>query len=225
MLPDNLPSIAHARLPESYASARKALTECAEIDECKEWADRAAALASYARQAEDDQLEKMCVRIRARAIRRCGELLQEIEPGQGARDGKRQDGDDPPLNRTRAANDAGLSERQRKTALRVANVPADEFEAAVESDEPPTLEALAERGTAKRPQIDLGDRSPEEFAAATKLIGLLGHIERDGIPMDLPLAVRGLSPADAGEMLTQMERIYAWLNQLWEGVAHVYEHR
>ena len=39
-----------------------------------------AARGGYARQAEDDQLEKMAVRIRGRAVRRSGELLKEIEP-------------------------------------------------------------------------------------------------------------------------------------------------
>jgi len=42
-----------------------------------------------------------------------------------------------------------MSERQRKTALRVANVPSEEFEQAVESDNLPTVTALAERGKAK----------------------------------------------------------------------------
>ena len=32
-----------------------------------------------------------------------------------------------------------MSERQKKTALRVANVPDDEFEEAVESPKPPTV--------------------------------------------------------------------------------------
>jgi hypothetical protein len=40
-----------------------------------------------------------------------------------------------------------MSERQRKTALRIANVPREEFEALVESDDPPTITELAERGT------------------------------------------------------------------------------
>jgi len=39
-----------------------------------------------------------------------------------------------------------MSEDQRKTALRVANIPEDEFEAAVESDNPPTMTDLARRG-------------------------------------------------------------------------------
>lgn len=62
-----------------------------------------------------------------------GGELQEIRPRQGAQDGRRRDGTVPPLNRTQAAEEAGLSDDQRKTALRVASIPEDEFEAAVES--------------------------------------------------------------------------------------------
>jgi hypothetical protein len=42
--------------------------------------DKAAALASYAKQAGDDEMMKTAVRIRDRAIRRAGELLKQIEP-------------------------------------------------------------------------------------------------------------------------------------------------
>jgi hypothetical protein len=42
------------------------------------------------------------------------------------------------LTRTQAATDAGLSRNQKNTALRVTSIPPDEFEAAVESDKPPT---------------------------------------------------------------------------------------
>ena len=65
----------------------------------------------------------------------------------------------PPVGETRTAvaDAAGLSEHQRKTAARVANIPADEFEAAVESDNPPTIEDLAERGTKKKTVIETQD--------------------------------------------------------------------
>lgn len=131
--PASLPHVSEARLPDVYQEAQQALSQCARIDECQQWADKAEALASYARQADDDTLRKLADRIQARAIRRCGELLKQIEPGQGARDGKRQDGAVPP-NRKTAATEAGLSERQRKTALRVASVPPSDFERQVESD-------------------------------------------------------------------------------------------
>ena len=44
-----------------------------------------------------------------------------------------------PRTRTQATMDAGLSERQRKTALRVANIPEEEFKLTMEEEDPPTV--------------------------------------------------------------------------------------
>ena len=146
-----LPDIDAARLPHVYLHAREALSSCSRIDECQDWADKAEALASYAKQSHDDTLHKLADRIQARAIRRAGELLKQIAAAFGANQNIR-DGADPNVpTRKSAAKDAGLSERQRKTALRVAEVPADEFEAAVESDHPPTVTQLAKRGMQSKP--------------------------------------------------------------------------
>ena len=48
--------VAKARLPKSYREAKAALAKCESVDECAEWADKAAAIASYARQADDLEL-------------------------------------------------------------------------------------------------------------------------------------------------------------------------
>jgi hypothetical protein len=126
MLPANLPSVGNARLPEVYANAKAALEACDKLDECQSWADRAEAMASYARQSEDDEMRKMADRIQARAVKRCGALLQEIEPSSGR---QKESGDAlPRFSRTQAARDAGMSDDQRKTALRVAKIPDAEFE-------------------------------------------------------------------------------------------------
>ena len=71
-------------LPANYERAKNALSQCVSIDECKDWSDKAAALASYAKQAKDDSLHKMALRIQGRAVRRCGELLKQVEPARGA---------------------------------------------------------------------------------------------------------------------------------------------
>lgn len=94
-------------------------------------------------------MEKTAQRIRARAVRRCGELLKEIEKGQGKRTDKPNTGTDTKLTRTEAATQAGLSKRQKDTALQVANVPEENFEEQLESETPPTITSLAEQGTAK----------------------------------------------------------------------------
>jgi hypothetical protein len=126
-----------AELPVVYQAAIHALAECARLDECQAWADKAKALASYAKQADDETLHKYADRIKARAIRRLGVLLKEIEPQPGKRtDLQPADG---AVTRSQAATDAGISERQRVTALRVASVPEDDFERQVESDTPPTI--------------------------------------------------------------------------------------
>jgi hypothetical protein len=64
-----------APLPITYTEARAALERCDSVDECQNWASKAEALSSYARQARDHELERLAKRIRARAVRRAGELL------------------------------------------------------------------------------------------------------------------------------------------------------
>src|SRR5690554_3481448 len=101
-LPQHI-SVASARLPQTYEAAKSALAQCSAVDECKDWADKAAALASYAKQSNDDQLEKLALRIRARAIRRAGELLKQIEPGYGANQNIKDGSDPNVLTRKQAA--------------------------------------------------------------------------------------------------------------------------
>jgi len=109
-----------ARLPSTYHAAKRAISQCASLDECKEWADKAAALASYAKQAQDDQLEKMAKRIRARATRRAGELLKQVD-GRAGQNLPNAKPDAPvPISREKIAADVGLSRRQMKTATRQA---------------------------------------------------------------------------------------------------------
>lgn len=72
-----------APLPIVYERAAKALAECSRIDECKDWANKAEALASYFQQSKNEQMMKDCRRIQVRAIERCGELLRQIESKQG----------------------------------------------------------------------------------------------------------------------------------------------
>lgn len=170
-----LPSKARATLPVKYEAAKLALSECNRIDECKDWADKASALASYAKQADDKEMEKTAMRIRARAVRRCGELLGEIEKAQGRRTdlnpdkpcrcgahmwevigkarrcrgcGLELEAAVGPKSETRksVAEQAGLSERKAKTAIRVANVNGHSFEEQVESETPPTITSLADQG-------------------------------------------------------------------------------
>lgn len=66
-----------APLPINYQAAKAALAECACIDECKDWSDKAVAIASYAKQVRDKTMMHNAQRIVLRARERLGELLLE----------------------------------------------------------------------------------------------------------------------------------------------------
>lgn len=181
-----LPSISQATLPEKYEAAKLALSECNRVDECKEWSDKMMALASYAKQANDKELENTAMRIRARAIRRCGMLLQEVE----AKAHRGKGGGAPPYlsKRKKAGGEAGLSDDQIKNALRVANINGESFEEQVESDDPPTIEALADQGKAQR--------LPYHVQRGITLKAYQAGMQVRGALHDLIVQTKGYDPQD-----------------------------
>lgn len=123
-----------ARLPQLYEQACQALQEAAQIDECRHWADRAAALAAYGRQAQDQTIIALGHRIRLRAIRRVGELCLTI-PAAPFKSGK---------GRFAQAKQAGFSRDKTIQALRLARIDRGEFDVQVELEQPPSVTALAD---------------------------------------------------------------------------------
>jgi hypothetical protein len=208
-LPSDLP---RAKLPAAYEGAKVALAECTRLDECQNWADKAEALAAYAKQAQDEQLRKMADRIQARAIRRCGELLQQIQAASGRRTDLEPSPGAP--TRSEAAREAGLTRHQHHTAIRVARVPDPEFEEAVEGDDPATVTELAERGTVARDD-HLNGCDPDDFRAATAMLGLLHHINRNSEGIDIEAAVRGLSPRETDDAAESLNRAQNWIDEVF----------
>ncbi len=197
------PEAAAAKLPARYTAAKKALAECSRVDECQGWADKAAALASYAKQAKDDQLKKLAQRIQDRAVRRCGELLKQVPAAHGANQNI-QEGDHPNVTRSSVAASAGLTEHQAKTALRVASIPAADFERQVESDSPPTVTALAEQGTRR---LSVENEAPNPLLLKfRKLAQFCGDTDAASLAASVPESQRGEFRALIGE-------VDAWLDQ------------
>jgi hypothetical protein len=204
-LPSNI-SVQSAALPETYENAKTALANCAQVDECQQWANKAEALASYAKQADDDTLRKLADRIQARAVRRCGELLKQYD-GRGRPN--KNSGGAPPISQRQAAGQAGMSRDQQRQAVNVANVPEDEFEGAVESDSPPTVTQLAGQGRQKRD----GEDAPAGFKQATHLIGSVKRFAefcRQNNPEDV---ASGVMPSEAEELRKHVSTIDGWLDR------------
>ena len=184
--------------------------ECSRIDECQDWADRAEALASYAKQSKDDGLRRLAARIQARPIRRCGELLKTFDAR--GRPPENNNGT-VVISQSKAAKDAGLSQRQKETAVRVANVPDEDFEEAVESEHPPTVTALAEQG--KKPRLfDLGGRDPKEFSISTDGQGQIHKLAQFTEDVEPGVVVRGAMPYEREMLIRDITSIEFWFDEL-----------
>ena len=197
-LPANIES---ARLPETYEQAKTALANCSRLDECQDWADKAEALASYARQADDDTLRKLADRIQARAVRRAGELLKQID-GRGEHMKK----GGASLSRTQVADAAGMSDDQRKQAVRVANVPESDFNNAIDGDDPATVTKLADMGKVSRPK-------PEGFQSATALLGSIGRFSEFCVLNKPENVAKGVMPEEVHRVREQVSIIDSWLDR------------
>lgn len=207
----NLATVTAAPLPKTYETAKTALAQCQAIDECKDWADKAAALASYARQSEDLELEKMAQRIRARAMRRAGEIAKQMMQPEG-RPSKNVIGDRNVLPREKIQEASGFSKHQLDTSLRVANIPEPQFTAQVESANPPTLTELARQGTQKReaphnPENWLKGRSPEAFNRALHFVALFEEYAKELSGWNVDEAIGCLNDEDRREVRKYIARI------------------
>lgn len=204
--------IRNARLPASYDHAKQALAACERIDECQEWADKAAALASYAKQADDDEMLKMATRIKGRAIRRAGELLKQIEAKHGART------DIQPSagahTRSEVANAAGMSKHQAVQAVRVASIPREDFDAQVESDAPPTITALALQGIKPRVIDHREGRSTEDFQRAKRFVADVQHAAKTLTDLDAGSALAVLLPNERDLVRVAISKIDAFTDRI-----------
>lgn len=143
-----------------YDAAKAALAECERIDEVKDWNDRAEALRTYAKQANDPELEYTARRIRARAAIRLGELSAALPKGSGGDTSKKDSGvhfapkPDAPKPKKDVLAEAGVSVKTAQRAERLAALPVEEREEAIERDVPATLTELVGRASrhANRPK-------------------------------------------------------------------------
>jgi hypothetical protein len=132
----------NVKLPATYDAAKQAITKLERVDECAKWADTAAALRAYAYQMKDRTLEVKAIRIRDRAVRQGGILLEKQKGKAGRR--RKNEGTRAPSLKSAAA-EAGIPPMQARDMSRVARVDGESFERQVESAKPPSVKELAVR--------------------------------------------------------------------------------
>ena len=108
-----------------YARMSSAIAHCYKVDDCKDIADQAAAISAYYKQIRDDESVRKFLAVKMRAWRRIGEICKQIDQTDCA---------------TKTAYYVKIGRKypeisvsQISNALRLADVPLDFFESALNS--------------------------------------------------------------------------------------------
>lgn len=208
-----LPAI-QLRLPINYQAAKRALIECEHVDECRDWANRAEAMATYAHLARDEQMELIARRVRLRAIARAGELLLSIPNNYRGLHLTSNQGSKPnPQSRAGVGRAAGMRPQDVTQALAIARVPLDVRELLIESTDPPPPSRLATHPGRIRPRpvrLDRFTPGPayrEMFIHAGGLCAFVSFLKRHP-PADY---LRELAPDETERARRYLDRIETWL--------------
>jgi hypothetical protein len=127
-----------------YDAMCHAIAAAYEVDEVKDIRDRAIAIAAYARQIANIEAESRCAKIRVRAECRAAELYDAEQKAKGTRgqlSGRNPSGGvvaKSPEDNARTLAGYGITTKQMSDWRKLASIPKDQFEAAVESQHKPT---------------------------------------------------------------------------------------
>ena len=117
-----------------YDTACRAVAECKTVDEAKNIRDKSVAMAAYARQARNKELEADAVEIRMRATRRLDELRQQQAETVGLAKGGEQyhstGVSDTPVLPT--LSESGIDKNLAKQMRALGRLSDDEFEEAID---------------------------------------------------------------------------------------------
>ncbi len=155
-----------------YDAMCTAIAECERVDEVKDIRDKAIAIEAYAKQAMNTEAERQACNIRLRAERKVGQMLKEVNPGQGG-DRKSKDHAEPLKEYQQAKESAGISDTQAKRWQKLASVNNDEFESALsDPDEKPSTSGIIKKANGTKTKMD---------PVALWVWGRLRDFERQGV--------------------------------------------
>lgn len=127
----------NVKMPVEYEAAVKALAACIDIDEAKHWADKADALAAWAKIYRSKDAERKARQLKLHAFRRMGQLAADLRPptlrknaglkGRGMAPGS-----------ISLLKENGLSANLAAAASRLGTLPQPRFDAMVASPCPPS---------------------------------------------------------------------------------------
>lgn len=151
-----------ARIPLIYKDAVKALAQCSSIDEAKFYADKADALAAWARIYIDDAAMIEAQRLKLHAYRRMALLADEIMLDWRLSKGLST------ASVPRVLRDHGIKQSQAQVIAKVGELDKARFDAAVKQKRPPSPTTLVFVDAARQPQWERIKRSLSSALSLTE---------------------------------------------------------
>jgi N6-adenosine-specific RNA methylase IME4 len=125
---------------------RNEIGACLTVESCVEIAARAMALEVLARKQRDGEALALSFRLRVCALRKAGQLLKGVKTSAGGDQKAKVTSPLLLVGRNKTAKMAGLSVVDRRSAIRLANIPNLEFERLIKTNPLPTLQELENLG-------------------------------------------------------------------------------
>jgi hypothetical protein len=201
--------VARAPLPLNYEKAKLALLECERVDEIKDWTDRLAAAAAYAKQAGDDALFLSARRLQLRAHDRLGQLLLELSVVKPAPHQKSE--------RYRVIEESKMAPLRARAAIQIAQLDPQIKDVRIEQTQPPSVSALAAESQRLKRQSD-PKRAVYPSKAWQALVASRGGLTamRSFVDnhWDTTSYTKGLTAAEATWVRENVEHLQKWLGNL-----------
>jgi len=133
-----------------YDAACRAIAEAATVDEVKGFHDEAKAMAAYARQAKNRELEAQCVEIRMRATRRLGEMIAEQKRTVGLNRGNAGGFSNNPPDERPTLESQGIGKNLAQQARTLSLLPEARFEERVAEAREVALGGVVDKAVKRR---------------------------------------------------------------------------
>jgi hypothetical protein len=192
-----------------YDAMCRAIDAAYEVDEVKDIRDKARAFEVYARMAQNVEAERRACEIRLRSERKAGALLKQIDRAKAEYGRPLKASTRPRL------SDFGISYDQSSDWRRLADIPEDQFEAALaDPARMPTTAGIIAAGTAPQPEVV--PVSPH----ALWLWGRLFDFERDGmLKRDQREVLLTLTPRMQDDVHRLAPQVANWLSRIGKDTA------
>jgi hypothetical protein len=198
------PAEAGTRLVK-YDAMVSAIAAAHKVDEVKDIRDQALALEMYSRLARNTEAEQQACEIRLRAERKAGKLLRRMEKAKGS---LRRGITTLPREETPTLQDLNITKKQSSDWQKLADVPEQEFEAALaDPTTKPTTSGIIKVNAEPKPR--------PVSKEALWLWGRLEDFEREGVLAKQPEEfLSTMTPLMLDEVHTLAPRVASWLKRI-----------